>query len=539
MSQLRTDQLLRHVGMRQHAATLGRRFYVAALVCAAVYAVVLLVSRLFAVIPDVFEWWTLLIVPAVALLAALIIARPPRPRDAARLVDQRMATKDLFLTAAMIQSAPGEYQPLVTQDAEARAGDIRPATVVPFDPWSRMGTLAVALLALFAAATLLPQLDPFGKEAQRQVAQERAQRLVEARKATALRADALKKQDVDADNSKAVTASLDDLKKDFNQMKSNDPAGNIRRIQDHKQKIGQQWRDLTQKKLADALKQKSTAQRFGSMQSDKQRQWKQQMADGNAAGMQQELQELQQMAQEMAQTDDAEKREQLRQQMEQRLGELGDFASKNGSQGLNDAIARAMQQLDMAQMQGLSQQAMQSLGESLELSELEMQQLAQSMRDAQSLEDALNALQQAQNLNQMQPLDGEACKNCTSMSEYAEFYRKMMAQCQGQGQGQGQGNGGGMGGPGQGEGNIAPEDESIATDYKTERSQSALQAGRILMQWKTREVSDAGEVNRQYADSIDKVKQAASEAIVQEQVPPGYHDSIMQYFNDIDENTSQ
>lgn len=547
MSQLRTDQLLRQVGVRHHAATLGRWFYIAALITAGLYALLLLVSRLLAVIPDVFEWWTLLAIPAVAALVALIIARPPRSRDAARLIDQRMATKDLFLTAAMIESTgttPGEYQPLVTADAEVRARDIRPATVVPFDPWSRTATIGFAMLALFMGAQFLPQLDPFGKEEQRKVAEDRAERLAESRKATALRAEALKKRDVEAENSKAVAAALEDLKRDFNQMKPTDPKGNINRIQNHKQNVGQQWRDLTQKKLADALKQQSTSQRFGSMQSDKTRQWKQQMADGNAAGMQQELQELQKLANEMAQTSDPQQREQKRRELEQRLKELSDFASKNGgSQGMSDALARAMQQLDMAQMDGLSDEAMQSLSDSLNLSEMELQQLAQSLRDAKSLEEALDALQQAQNLNQMQPLDGSQCQSCSSMAEYAEMYRKMIAQCQG-GSGQGGskpgagGKGSGMGGPGQGEGGVAPEDDSIATDYKTERERGALQAGKLLMQWKTREVSDAGEVDRNYADSLQQVKQSAAEAIVHEEVPPGYHDTIKQYFNDIDQSTS-
>jgi hypothetical protein len=90
-----------------------------------------------------------------------------------------------------------------------------------------------------------------------------------------------------------------------------------------------------------------------------------------------------------------------------------------------------------------------------------------------------------------------------------------------------------MGGTGRGEGNVAPENPDQKNDFKTEKSRSALLAGKLLMTLKTKEVGDKGEVKKEYAESIEKVKQGVGEAILQERVPPGYHDSIKKYFDNL------
>jgi hypothetical protein len=196
---------------------------------------------------------------------------------------------------------------------------------------------------------------------------------------------------------------------------------------------------------------------------------------------------------------------------------------------MGEAISRAMQQLDMASGEGMSDQAMQALAESLNLSQQELQQLAQQMQDMQSLEDALEAIRQAQQLSDLQPLDGSDCESCQSMSDYAALYQKLMAECQGQG------NGPGMRGPGTGEGNIAPEDPAQSTQFQSERAPTALQAGRVIMEWRTRGVAATGEADVNYEQSISEVRQNVSEAIVQEDIPAGYHDNIREYFDTIDQ----
>ena len=53
----------------------------------------------------------------------------------------------------------------------------------------------------------------------------------------------------------------------------------------------------------------------------------------------------------------------------------------------------------------------------------------------------------------------------------------------------------------------------------------------MLMEWKTREVSDAGPAREEYLRAVQDVRQQASEAVVQEQIPPGYQAAIKKYFD--------
>ncbi len=92
-----------------------------------------------------------------------------------------------------------------------------------------------------------------------------------------------------------------------------------------------------------------------------------------------------------------------------------------------------------------------------------------------------------------------------------------------------------MGGPGQGQGNIAPEDDSITTNFQTEKDKSKLNAGKILLSWKTKGKAPAGTANKDYQESLNTVKQDAAQAIDSEQVPAGYHDAIKKYFDTIEQ----
>jgi hypothetical protein len=156
----------------------------------------------------------------------------------------------------------------------------------------------------------------------------------------------------------------------------------------------------------------------------------------------------------------------------------------------------------------------------------------------------------AKQLNAQESLNGEACQNCQSIGDYAAIYQQWVVQgmcstcngagcgaCQGTGlgQGMGQGQGGmGMGGHEISRGNIAPEDNALKTGFKTERSQSAITAGKMLLEWTTQETAPNGETREQYLEAIREVKQGVSEAILQEQIPPGYHDAIQKYFDNVD-----
>ena len=112
----------------------------------------------------------------------------------------------------------------------------------------------------------------------------------------------------------------------------------------------------------------------------------------------------------------------------------------------------------------------------------------------------------------------------------------MMAES-GMGEGEGEGNGEGTGGRGMGQGGKVDEDDSVDTGFKAERSKSQITAGKVLLSLKSKGISDSGDAKKNYLSAINRVKQGVSEAIETEQVPPGYHDGIKNYFDKIDAPT--
>jgi len=521
-----TRKLLQQVRLRQRLAAVGRSLYISVLALVGIYAAVLLVSRLFAVIPDWFNLWTIAVVPVLGLLIAVLFHRRPSQADAARAADQAADAKDLYLTATMLDNAPGAYAPIVVEQAEDKAGALRGSTVVPWAWGQRTGHVTIAMLVLLAGVSFLPQLDPFGVHEQKRLEEERKERLAKSVKETDKKVEALKQSDLQLEHSRPVEHTLEALQKTFNQTKPQDPAGNLRKLDAHRDRLQRQWQA---KKLASSLNDKSTSQRFGGMKSEKAKKWEEQLKSGKTEGLKQELSEMKNLAEQIQSTEDEAKRQQLQKELQERLKELSEFAEgQPGGEGMSDALKQAMQQLDMSQMEGLDQEALDALSQSMDLSELELDQMAQNQRDLESLEKAIKALQQAKQLNKQNQMDGAKCEGCNGISEYEKLFAQMLKN------GQGKGDGPGMGGPGRGKGNIAPEDDSQQTTFQTEREKSQLQAGKILMSWKDKGVSEAGDAQKDYRKQITEVKQGVSEAITAEEVPPGYHDAIKRYFDTID-----
>jgi hypothetical protein len=164
----------------------------------------------------------------------------------------------------------------------------------------------------------------------------------------------------------------------------------------------------------------------------------------------------------------------------------------------------------------------------LDLAKLELGDLAGALEDLKKLEAALKAAQLAKALNAMDKLDGDLCKGCEGIGDYAELFAQIMAEQGMLGPG---GTGPGMGGPGIGEGGNAPEDPTAKTALKTELSKSSLRAGKILMKWKVQEVADSGEAKRAYAEGVKAIKEGLDEAMLREEVPPGDHDTVKRYFD--------
>ncbi len=541
-----TQMLLSRIAARKRLALFGVRFYQASLVLAAFFGLLILVSRLLDWNATWFTWRTLLLVPPLAAIAAFGLTRRVQAAEAARLVDTRMGTKDLFLTSAMLDTAPGAYKPLVSKQAQDTAQSVQPRAILPFD-WSARTLRITATMVVLLAATFIPTFDLFGHGEQRRQTIDQRRNLEEQKRLTEERVKTLQQRPLTEQTSEQVRSALEQLKQSLRQMKRDEPRLNLNRLKQQHQTIGKKWRQASKQNLARSQRQE-TMQQFGGADQRQAQQWQQQLRKGDASGLKQQMQQIRQTAKKLADTKDPIEKQQLRSQMQRQLQDLAEFTQNNGSSpALNAALRQAMEQLQMARQEGLSSESLEAFDESMQLSELEMEALAQAIRNQAALERALEALQLAKQLNAEDPLDGEACESCKTMQDYAELYKKLMAggacsACKGKGgacamcngTGRGSGRGAGMGGSGIGRGNIAPEDPDAKTDFTPEKSRSAMTAGKILMQWKTKELAPAGEAELNYNEALEQVKQGYSEAVLQEQVPPGYHEAIRKYFDTLE-----
>lgn len=527
-----TQRLMRQTAARQFFAALGGRFHLALFVCAGLYLVLFIASRLLGLIPDWFALWTLALVPGAALLAALLLVRRAPAEDTARLIDTRTGSKELFLTAALIGGAAGEFAPIVMEQAETRAEKLHAAQVVPFR-WQRgMRDLVIALALLFAAVHFLPQLDPFKKAEQRTKTDQLAKKLDDMRKTTALRSTQLAEEG--NKQSEQVKLALQELDKTFKQAKPEDREGNLKKLGEEQKDLGELWRKVN----SDLKPLDKAAQSFGAADMKKIEKWRDDLKKGDISDLKKELQELREQLNKIAaMPDNAERREAMEKAMQQANDMAQAIKQEMNAPQVAAALERAVQQMDMAKQKGMEKEGGQGAQESLNLTEQELQQLGQAMKDGQALEDALKNLQMAKQLAGQKKLDGEEMKGAKGMADFEKLFKEKMAALGEGGQG-GQpgdefGGGGNQMGPGIGDGSKRPENDATKTGFKPEKSTSQLTAGKMLLEWKTKEVGDTGARSEEYQNGIQRVKQGVSEAIQQEQVPPGYHEAIKKYFDSL------
>lgn len=534
----RSNRMLTAVRRRLYLARWARLFLLS--VCwACLAAAVLLPAAWF--VEGIDLRMTLAAIPAavaVALLVATIFARRPERSDAARSADNAAGTKDLFLTVTRLEEAPraeGDYAPLVLRDAESAAGRVNVKQAVPVPLERPLGWAAAGLVAVAAVALLVPRFDPFGTAAAAEVIAKQQKELKALDKATQERKVELRKNNPEADLSEEVEESVEQLKQSLKQMKPGKKQENLKVLSERQKDLGEKWRKTSAESLKDLFDQKNSEQEFGSAANgEEMKKWAKELQEGSAEALRKEIDELKQDLQKLAKTTDPVERQELLRKVEERLKKMEKFAKETAnSKPLTASLQRAMQQLDTARKAGLgkdgekqqlSTEALESMKESLELSKMELQEIAQSARDLKELEKALQTAQMAKKAGEKGELDGQECEDCVSLEDYQEFYKELVAAL-------GEGDGEGMGGRGMGEGDIAPEDESSKTGFKTEKSKSAVTAGKVLLSMQTKGLSDTGEADQNYATQIERIQQGLSEAILQEQVPPGYHEEIKKYFD--------
>ncbi len=525
--------LMRRVKTRLRASLLAASMYRWFLAASFVFLAGVLLSRLTGLLPPAwFGWNAAAVVPLVAVLGATLSHRRPTPSESARRIDLHARARDLFLTVCRLDRSAGGFQELVRLEAEQVSQGIRPAEVIPFRWQKRLPWLLMSSLLLVLALSLIPQFDPFGRVQAAEATTEAVRTLRQSQKATIARADQLKRDrdragdgETEADKElKKLTAALRKMQPG---LENKDRQAKI--LINRKQDLNRLFKRLNQRQLREMLSKQTTDQSFGGETSQKFREWLQDLQQGKSDKLTKELSSLQDELRKLGKIKDPVERAKKARELKKRLQDMATFAGdKANSKQLAQAIQRAMEQMEAGRMnEEISREAMQAAIDSLELSKQEAKELAQAVQELKKLEEALKAAQMARQLNDEGRLDGSEAEGLTSIEDYAELYAQMMGEDGARGPG-GNGEGQGEGGP------PAEEDDSADSSFKKEESIQQLQAGKHILSWKTRGLSDKGELKKEVADSIRTVKQGVSEAIRKEQVPPGYVDSIKKYFDNIE-----
>ena len=520
-----TQRLLARVGVRHFVTLLAARFHRAWIVAAGVALALLGLARLLALIPERAVFIGLCALAVTPLMFALLATRRPAAKQVARLLDERTGSKELFLTAALIDESPGDFQPIVVEQAELRAGEVEPARVVPFR-WQRGVRDVLGSGAMLACAVLwLPQLDPFKKQEQREKFAKQEEQLEKAKKATAVRAEQIKEGD--GREGEQVKKALAALEKTFKEAQPTAKETSLKELADEQKQLGEMWRQATSQQRNDAFEK--GAQQFGAVDPQRAQQWREELKKGDFSAIKKEMEAMREEMKKLANAPEGAEKRAAQEQLAQRLNALADgMKQAANSPQLQAALQRAMQQLDMSKLSQLSKESLEAAQESMQLSEQELQQLAQSMSDLQNLEDALKNLQMAKQLAGQGKLGGANAGDCKTMSDYQALFEKLLNQ-------QTDGIGPLGPNPGRGQGGKAPENDDAETAFQQEKSPTQLAGGKMLLQWKVDEVGPTGARAEDYRDAVRQVKQGVSEAIANEQVPPGYHETIQKYFDTLPE----
>ncbi|MDZ4815820.1 MAG: hypothetical protein SGI71_06090, partial [Verrucomicrobiota bacterium] len=402
------------------------------------FLALILFTRLTSLVPNIFTPVTLLFPVILALGVAAILASRKNlgKSDAAREVDRHGKTKDLFLTSVLVGPASGAFYPLISAEADIKAYQVDPRKVVMLDFKPLLKVALCFLIILIPTILFTPQLDPFGRNKERKKVAEAREKIDEQKKAIELRQSLLKKKDVDAPNSKLVAQNLEELLKTLKQLKPQEKNDNLKKLNEQQKNIGGLWRDMNAEKQAGTNRDFNGAQNFGEMNKSAQDMQKQ-MQNGDASQVKKELQDLKALAEKLGQAKSAEEREKLVAEMQKRLKSLEQMTQGDkGAAGMQSALKKAMENLQASQTNdgALSNETLQALKESLGLSQLEAEQLAQNSRDMKSLEEALKAMQMAKQLNDKGNLPGEGegqgpgqgQGSGKGLSDYAALYEKLM-----------------------------------------------------------------------------------------------------------------
>lgn len=555
------------------------RLQLCLLIFSIVYALLLLTSRLTGLIPDLFSWVTVLCPLALSLLTSLLIPFRVSQRESARAVDTHEKTDDLFLTVSSIGKSNGKFKDLVSEQAEQKALNLKPGSIVSFKWQKPLRNFALATIALLIGIFTLPQLDPFGKEDERAKKELKNKSLEEARKETEKRLVKIKKEIEKPKDSEAAKVELTQILK---QLKTKPPEDVRNKLRQQRRKMAKMWSDKNKEINADNKRLQISSQSFG-FNSKELKKISKDLKKGDTQSAIKKLSELKDKLEALSEGELSEDKKQELASIKKEMEDLRDAINESmGSESVKAAINRALSQME--ELSEETKEALADAAKSMKLSERELSRLQKMMDEMDDLQQMMQAAQQADQLaqqmqnnpnaqtppeyesfqeyqdylnqmNQNGQQNGESttcqacegagkCKSCNGTGKDGEGNKcpdcegkgqcsdcKGTGNCNGNGSGQGQGlasgNGTGNGTTGGG----LPGENDVASNTVKQNAKSKTQPGRILMEWKTKGLSDKGQVTEEYQEAMKEIREGVDEAISKEKIPPGYHEIIKKYFS--------
>src|SRR5437588_2578347 len=166
------SRLDRHVSTVQTKMAVGT-FLKALAWAGIVYAIVVwaavLLDRLVQVhLPRQVMWFWIGVGITVAVSLAYSLWRRPSRYEAAVAIDDKLALKEKFSTALYVRPSSDPFAKAAVYDAEKTADTVNLQKKFPVRVPGALGGTAVAAIAVFLTAWLLPTFDLFGVEAHRQ-----------------------------------------------------------------------------------------------------------------------------------------------------------------------------------------------------------------------------------------------------------------------------------------------------------------------------------------------------------------------------------
>lgn len=523
-------------------------------------------------------------VPLIAALFAFLVVRKSTILAAARKVDASCGANDLFLTLVQLETTAGEYQPVISQQADLRSASVVPSAVVPWH-WQRsVAALSGSLGVLIAASLFLPQFDLFGNGGSVTAAVAARQDLLESRRETTSRLAELSARRESAMFTEEVDQSLEKLAAELRQLTAERFASGPKVLDARQREIEARWREArSQDEVSRVLEQAQATQLLGEF-DQRSRQWIAELAKGQMSSVDEVFRSLDSDLERLDSISDGAERGQLEKEIRQAMAELQRFAGNQlQSQPIEAAMKRAMSQLDSSRLDsGLQKESTLASQESLELAQAELHEVANAAAQLASLEQALNAIQSAKQLaqqNTSQSSEGVG-KSEAAIHEFVEQYADLKgeagnrpsedglrpgvdpspsAESQGgqpgqhvaESAGRSEPDSPGTGGRSNPEGeanasegssaqhgagrSTARESQVAETGFRDSREAAVLDAARRLMTMRRQGLADVGKSSQEYREQVRSLQKRVSTAIEVEEIPPGYVSGIRDYFDSLDE----